>query len=112
MEYSFILYNYAECTAAVRNYFTSWGRSLRVAYEVKEDSTIVSMVSQGLGAAILPRLAALPIPDNVRVCSLPAPLERKIGAAMLANVEHPPSVFVFMDLLRGMGVFADRQGAA
>ena len=108
MQYSFILYNYAECTAAVRNYCAQWGRSLWVAHEIKEDSTIVSMVSQGLGAAILPRLAAIPIPENVRVCSLPAPLERKIGAAMLADVEHPPSVFVFMDLLRGRGMFATR----
>ncbi|MDG2615704.1 LysR family transcriptional regulator [Thermoleptolyngbya sichuanensis A183] len=107
---SFILYNYAECTSAVRDHWERWGQTLRVAYEVKEDSTIVSMVAQGLGAAILPRLAALPIPDGVQVRSLPVPLERVIGAAVLANVLHPPAVFVFLDALRGTGQF--RQSAA
>ncbi|MFM7427519.1 MAG: LysR family transcriptional regulator [Elainella sp.] len=104
--YSFILYNYAECTSAVRNHWAQWGQSPKVAYEIKEDSTIVSMVAQGLGAAILPRLAALPIPEDVQVRSLPIPLERIIGAATVANILQPPAVFAFLDLLRGTGLFA------
>ncbi len=104
--YSFILYNYAECTSAVRNHWAQWGQSPKVAYEIKEDSTIVSMVAQGLGAAILPRLAALPIPEEVQVRSLPIPLERIIGAATVANILQPPAVFAFLDLLRGTGLFA------
>jgi len=104
--YSFILFNYAECTSAVRNHWDTWGQSFKVAYEIKEDSTIVSMVSQGLGAAILPRLAALPIPEGVQVRSLPVPLQRLIGAAVLSNVLHSPAVFTFLDLLRGTGMFA------
>ena len=106
--YSFILYNYAECTSAVRNHWSQWQQSFKVAYEIKEDSTIVSMVAQGLGAAILPRLAALPIPEGIEVRSLPVPLERAIGAVVLANVLHPPAVFAFLDLLRGTGLFAGR----
>jgi DNA-binding transcriptional LysR family regulator len=104
--YSFILYNYAECTSAVRNHWSQWQQSFKVAYEIKEDSTIVSMVAQGLGAAILPRLAALPIPEGIEVRSLPVPLERAIGAVVLSNVLHPPAVFAFLDLLRGTGLFA------
>lgn len=104
--YSFILYNYAECTSAVRNHWATWGQSFKVAFEIKEDSTIVSMVAQGLGAAILPHLAALPIPEGVQVRSLPVPLNRIIGAAVAANVLHPPAVFVFLDLLRQTGMFA------
>jgi DNA-binding transcriptional LysR family regulator len=107
--HSFILYNYAECTSAVRKHWTKWGQSLKVAYEIKEDSTIVSMVAQGLGAAILPKLAALPIPDGVVVRSLPVPLERVIGAAVLASALHPPAVFTFLDLLRGAGMFSPIQ---
>ncbi|MBE9182607.1 LysR family transcriptional regulator [Oculatella sp. LEGE 06141] len=103
--YSFILYNYAECTSAVRNHWAEWGQSLKVAYIVKEDSTIVSMVAQGLGAAVLPRLAALPIPAGVQVRSLPVPLVREIGVAVSSNVLHPPAVFIFLDLLRGKGLF-------
>ncbi|MGC9528360.1 MAG: LysR family transcriptional regulator [Limnospira sp.] len=99
--HAFILYNYAECTSAVRDHWTQWGQTLKIAYEIKEDSTIVSMVAQGLGAAILPRLAALPIPKSVKVRSLPVRLERAIGAAILANGLHPPAVFAFLDVLRG-----------
>lgn len=104
--YSFILYNYAECTTVVRNHWQTWKQTFKVAYEIKEDSTIVSMVSQGLGAAVLPHLAALPIPESVQMRSLPVPLERRIGAAVLANVLHSPAVFTFLDLLRGKGQFA------
>lgn len=103
--YSFILYNYAECTSAVREHWAAWGQEFKVAHEIKADSTIVSMVSQGLGAAVLPRLAAIPIPAGVQVRSLPVPLERIIGAAVLSNMLHSPAVFTFLDLLRGTGVF-------
>ncbi|MCY7282644.1 MAG: LysR family transcriptional regulator [Cyanobacteria bacterium CAN_BIN43] len=106
--YSFILYNYAECTSAVRKHWAKWGQSLKVAYEIKEDSTIVSMVAQGLGAAILPKLTAMPIPDGVVVRSLPEPLERVVGAAVLATALHPPAVFTFLDLLRQTGMFTSK----
>jgi DNA-binding transcriptional LysR family regulator len=102
---AFILYNYAECTTAVRQHWQYWKQSLKVAYEIKEDSTIVSMVSQGLGAAVLPKLAALPIPEGVQVRSLPNPLNRNIGAAILANIWHSPAVFTFLDLLRDQSSF-------
>lgn len=98
--YNFVLYNYAECTSAVRDHWQRWGQTLQVAYVVKEDSTIVSMVAQGLGAAILPRLAALPIPETVQVRSLPMPLERIIGVATLAQTPHSPAVEEFLRLLR------------
>ena len=97
--YSFILFNYAECTSAVREHWAKWGQSFEVAYVIKEDSTIVSMVAQGLGAAVLPRLAAMPIPDDVYVRSLPVRLDRVIGAATLASTPPAPAVKMFLDLL-------------
>jgi DNA-binding transcriptional LysR family regulator len=99
-DYSFILLNDAECTTAVKDHWKNCGQSFRVAYQIQEDSTIVSMVGQGLGAAILPRLAALPIPDSVCIRSIPIPLERRIGVAILSQVMHPPSVLTFLNLLR------------
>ena len=99
--YDFVLYNYAECTNVVREHWSRWGQKLNIAYVIKEDSTIVSMVAQGLGAAILPRLAALPIPDGVQVRSLPEPLERVIGVATLAQTPHAPAVTVFITMLQG-----------
>ncbi|NJO77839.1 MAG: LysR family transcriptional regulator [Cyanobacteria bacterium RM1_2_2] len=77
-----------------------YGKALQVAYYLKEDSTIVSMVAQGLGATIIPRLAAEPIPASVQVCNLPVPLFRMIRVAVLANALQIPAVFAFLDLLK------------
>jgi DNA-binding transcriptional LysR family regulator len=77
-----------------------YGKALQVAYYLKEDSTIVSMVAQGLGATIIPRLAAEPIPAAVQVCNLPVPLFRMIRVAVLANALQVPAVFAFLDLLK------------
>ncbi|MEM9266497.1 MAG: LysR family transcriptional regulator [Cyanobacteria bacterium P01_F01_bin.13] len=103
---SFILLNYAECTTAVREHWSRWQQPLNVAYNVKEDSTIVSMVAQGLGAAILPRLAAMPIPETVESRSLPVPLERVIGVAILANVPPSPAATRFLDVLKEKSINA------
>ncbi len=104
--YSFILFNYAECTNAVKDHWAQCGQPFEVGYVIKEDSTIVSMVAQGLGAAILPRLAALPIPDGVYVRSLPVRLNRVIGAAILASTPPAPAVKMFLDVLSQQGRFA------
>ncbi|MCM1983111.1 LysR family transcriptional regulator [Lyngbya confervoides] len=98
--YTFILLNYAECTTVVQDHWKNWGQTLRVGYQITQDSTIVSMVSQGLGAAILPKLAALPIPENVCIRSLPVPLERRIGAAIVSQAMHSPAVLTFWNMLR------------
>ncbi|MEM9136493.1 MAG: LysR family transcriptional regulator substrate-binding protein [Cyanobacteria bacterium P01_F01_bin.42] len=100
--YPFILLDDAECTQAVKEHWKSCGQPLTVAYQIKAESTIVSMVGQGLGAAILPRLAALPIPDSVCIRSIPAPLERRIGVAILSQVMQPPAVLTFLNLLRSL----------
>lgn len=74
--------------------------SLNTVSDIQEDSTVVSMVNQGLATAILPRLAALPIPQNVRVCSLPTPFARVIGIAVLSDTLHVPAVFTFLEMLK------------
>lgn len=94
------------CYIPVRNHLRALNFPLKIAYEVKEDSTIVSMVMQGLGAAILPQLAAEPLPAGIQVCSLPVPLERVIGAAVLTNALQTPAVFAFLDALRNVGKFS------
>ncbi len=94
------------CSLLIRQHLKGSGFPFVPAFEVKEDSTAVSMVAQGLGAAILPRLAAEPIPAEVQVFSLPQRLERRIGVAVLANMMHSPAVYAFLDALRGTGSFA------
>ncbi|HEY9607231.1 MAG TPA: LysR substrate-binding domain-containing protein, partial [Allocoleopsis sp.] len=90
----------------IRNHLRESEYPLNITYEVREDSTIVSMVMQGLGAAILPRLAAEPVPPCIQVCRLPIPLERIIGVAVLADRLQTPGVFAFLDALRNTGQFS------
>lgn len=94
----------------VYDHAQAFGYKLTVAYEVGTDATIVSLVAQGLGATILPRLAAEPIPATVQVYSLPVPLQRVIGVAVLAEALHPPAVYAFLDILRGKKLIKSKSG--
>lgn len=84
----------------LHKHLNSQGYPLKINYEVGTDATIVSLVAQGLGATILPRLAAEPIPSTVKVYSLPVPLSRIIGVAVLAEALHPPAVYAFLEILK------------
>ncbi len=88
------------CSIPLRKYLATSELPINIAYELSEDSTIVSMVLQGLGTAILPRLAAEPIPAKVKVCSLPADFERVIAVAVLRDGLLIPAVFAFLDLVK------------
>ncbi|MEI2580553.1 LysR substrate-binding domain-containing protein [Scytonema sp. PRP1] len=79
-----------------------------IAYNVTETSTIVGMVKQGLGAAIVARLVAEPILPEMQVCSLPVPLKRVIGVAVLANTLHSPAVFAFLETILGVDRFTQK----
>jgi DNA-binding transcriptional LysR family regulator len=58
------------------------------------------MVRQGLGSTVIARLAAEPIPEGIQVRSLPVPLERVIGVAILADALLPREAFAFLDILK------------
>lgn len=94
------------CNAWIRQCLPLAEYPLNIAYEIREDSTIVSLVQQGLGAGILPRLAAEPVPPGIQVCSLPVSLIRVIGVAILAKALHPPAVYAFLDAIKNTGRFA------
>lgn len=79
-----------------------FGQSLPVTYEVKEDSTVISMVRRGLGASIMARLAAEPIPPEIQIRSLPVPLERTIGVAVMADALLSRAAIAFLDVLRAV----------
>ena len=85
---------------AVNAHFLQFGQTLKVDYELREDSTILSMVKQGLGATVMARLAAEPIPERIEMRSLPVPLERVIGVVILADALLPRAVFSFLDILK------------
>jgi DNA-binding transcriptional LysR family regulator len=83
----------------LREYLAHLPVKLAVAYEVNEDSTIISMVAQGLGMTILPYLAAIPVPDTVITCPLPLPLKRPLAAAVVEHGLHSPAVYAFLETL-------------
>lgn len=87
------------CFALVQSYFQEAGLALEPRYQFRETSTILSMVAQGLGVAIIPSLSAHPLPSGVSVVSLPTPLERTIGAILRTEALHPPGVFAFLQML-------------
>ncbi|HEY9300299.1 MAG TPA: LysR family transcriptional regulator [Phormidium sp.] len=105
-EFPLIISALSPCHDYIRPYLDQADYPIKIAYEIREDSTMVSMVSQGLGAAIMPRLAAEPLPPGIKECNLPVPLQRIIGVAILANALHPPAVYAFLDALRNTGKFA------
>lgn len=84
----------------VHDHLAKFGYQLNVDYNVREDSTILGMVQQGLGATIMPRLSAEPIPDRLQIRRLPVPLERIIGVITIADALLPRSVFAFLDVLK------------
>lgn len=88
------------CDAMVYAHCTKYGITLHPTYQIRSDATIVNMVAKGLGAAIGPRLAAEPIPDGVKVYSLPVPLFRVICVAVLGNALLTPAAYAFLELLR------------
>lgn len=94
------------CGLRVNNQLNSLAHPLKLAYRIRHDSSMVAMVQQGLGVAILPRLAAEPVPTDVRICSLPFALSRPIGATMLKSALHTPAVYAFLDALQETGEFS------
>lgn len=97
------------CDAQVYAHCLAFGKTLQTTYQVRADSSIISMVAQGLGATIIPRLAAEPIPAGVQVFSLPVPLYRTIYVATLAEALHVPAVFAFLELVLAVGQSAGNQ---
>lgn len=87
-------------TRTVQAHLARFGHQLQVAYEVKEDSTIIGMVKRGLGATVMARLAAEPIPAGIQLCQLPEPLVRSVGAIIRSDVLLPKAVFAFLEVLQ------------
>ncbi|WNZ23914.1 LysR family transcriptional regulator [Leptolyngbya sp. NK1-12] len=89
-----------EGSIALQQHLQTHAPFLHIGYEINEDSIQVAMVQQGLGAAILPHLAAMPIPSEIPVYPLPTPLRRRLGAVLRVADLHSPATFAFWDLLQ------------
>ena len=82
---------------SVVDHLAQFGCTLNVAYEVQQDSTLVSMVQQGLGAAVVARLAAEPIPADIQIRPLPEPLSRTIALITAEGALLSQATFAFCD---------------
>jgi DNA-binding transcriptional LysR family regulator len=102
--YPLIISSIGSCSTKVHQYLQRSPEILNIAYEMREDSTMISMAIQGLGAAIIPLLAATPVPHQLNIFSLPVPLERIIKAAVIEDALHTPAVYAFIDVLKNYGV--------
>lgn len=106
-KYPLIISSIESCSSTIRDYLQRSPEPPNIAYEMREDSTIVSMAIQGLGAAIIPLLAATPVPPELQVYSLPTPLERVIKTAIFKDALHTPAVFAFLDTLNSYSASAN-----
>ncbi len=68
-----------------------------IRYEAKETSTILTMVQQGLGVTILPRLALPTQLEQIAVLSLDPPQYRQLGLAVNPDASTPPAVSAFLE---------------
>jgi DNA-binding transcriptional LysR family regulator len=98
--YSPVLLACLPCGRPLHHHIKKVAPFMHISADIQEDSTMVSLVNQGLRAAILPRLAAVPIPKDVQVYSLPEPIERVMAIAILSNALHVPAVFTFLEMLK------------
>lgn len=99
-QYPLIISSVGSCDRKVRDYLQRSPQTVNIAYKMREDSTILSMAIQGLGAAIVPLLAATPVPPQLQVYSLPSPLKRIIKTAVLKDALHTPAVYAFLATLK------------
>ena len=92
------------CSHKIRECLKRSPKAVNIAYQMHEDSSIVGMAVEKLGAAIMPLLAAEPIPEQLKVYHFPVPLNRTIQAATIKNALHTPAVFAFLDVLKNSAI--------
>lgn len=84
----------------VKNHLEALGIEVTPAYAVGQDSTIVRMVSEGLGIAFLAKLAIDELPSNVKAVPIDDTLERTIYVAILPSSLKVPAVRAFLKVLK------------
>ena len=95
-----IFCDHTACGSYVKQHAWTLGIDARPAYDVREDSTIARMVSEGLGVGILPEFAIDAPPENVKTVPLDPPLERPIYVAISPNSLKIPAVRAFLNVLK------------
>lgn len=90
------------CSWPARTRLSERDPSFHPAYEISEDSTILGLVAQGLGVAVMPELTLDAFPTSLRRIPLADPCERVIGVAMLPGALKVPGVRAFLASVRSL----------
>lgn len=88
------------CNTLVHSYLREYHQEMPPVIEVENDSVTLSMVAHGLGHAILPRLAVVPLPAGLRLLRLPTTLRRTLSVAVLPARASLPIIAAMTESLR------------
>jgi DNA-binding transcriptional LysR family regulator len=91
----------------VRSAFAQQNLSARIRFEVQDLGTLVSMVREGLGLSIVPRLAFSAIPDGVALVSVAPAIRRELGFAMKSSDHLPPAALAFIRKAKELAQYPD-----
>jgi DNA-binding transcriptional LysR family regulator len=91
-----------DCCRVVRSLLKQCQPPIEIAYLIANDSTAVSMTRQGLGVSIMPKLAAQPIPDEVRTAQLPFDKARPLGISWLKETWLTPAAYALLDVFKDL----------
>ncbi|MGY2896763.1 LysR family transcriptional regulator [Deinococcus sp. UYEF24] len=72
------------------------GLTPNIRFEVQDLGTLVSLVREGLGISLVPRLALPKAPEGVALLSVSPRVERQVGFVVRSLAEAPPAVRAFM----------------
>lgn len=102
-DYPLITSVHSSCTRRIDRALKQAVPAIETAYRIRGDSTIVGLVRQGVGLALIHRLSAEPIPNDVKVVQLPFTITRWMGASWPKNALLSPAVYAFLDVLKEVG---------
>ncbi|MGY2893136.1 LysR family transcriptional regulator [Deinococcus sp. UYEF24] len=88
------------CNILVHSYLREYHQDVPPVIEVENDSVTLGMVAHGLGHAILPRLAVLPLPAGLRLLKLPTTLRRTLSVAVMPARASLPIIAAMTESLR------------
>lgn len=100
--YPLITSVHGSCTLQLNRALKQAVPPIDATYRVSTDTTIVGMVTQGLGIGLLHQLSAYPIPEDVRVVQLPFQIFRDLGVAWPKDALLSPAVYAFLDVVKAL----------
>ncbi|GAB4213318.1 MAG: LysR family transcriptional regulator [Synechococcales cyanobacterium] len=68
----------AGCEPLIQSFFSKAGVIPQVRLEIREMTTLISLVKEGLGVSIMPQLLLTPLPDGIKTIRLKPNVQRQI----------------------------------